>query len=177
MHGQWRVVGLTVVVAALGGASLVAAADGIERAAVVSTAARRVDPPDAASSPPQSSATQMVDLVNGERARHGLSPLRWHDRVGVAASVHAADMAAQRRMQHAGSDGSDGGDRLTRAGFAWGAWGETIGAGFVDPGTLFEAWLASPSHRRQLLGDFDYVGVAGARSSDDVPYWALVVAS
>jgi uncharacterized protein YkwD len=80
-------------------------------------------------------------------------------------------------MAHLGADGSDTGDRLDREGFAWRDWGEAIGAGFVTPESLFDAWMASAVDRTHVLSEQIYIGVGVAATPDGVPYWVLVVAT
>ena len=179
MRRRLRLAGALILVTAVSGASLVSAAVGqLDGAADVSDRATRVDPPPVADlTPEQRAAFEMVELVNAERSRRGLPIFRWHDQVGAAAQAHAADMAANGRIQHAGTDGSNAGDRLRRAGFGWSAWGENVAAGFTTAAPLLEGWMNSPSHRPHLLGNLTYVGVGAVASSDGTPYWALVVAS
>lgn len=154
-----------------------AAASGIDDAAAAGRAAVRLDPPavDAPAAGLQA-AQAAAEQVNRERAARGLAPLVWQAQVVTAASAHASDMAAMRRMQHAGSDGSNAGDRLTRAGYVWSGWGENVAAGYTDPVAVVAAWMASPGHRAQMLGDFTHVGIAVAQASDGTSYWALVAA-
>jgi uncharacterized protein YkwD len=120
---------------------------------------------------------RLVDLANAARAAEGLAPLAWNDLVAAAATAHSLDMAATESMNHAGSDGSDGGDRLTAQGFRWTAWGENIAAGFTETEPLFDAWMASSGHRRQILGDYRYIGLGVGTSPSGTHYWTLVVAS
>lgn len=40
----------------------------------------------------------------------------------------------------------------------WHAWGENIAAGH-QPKTVVQAWIDSPGHRANLLGDFTHLGV------------------
>jgi uncharacterized protein YkwD len=119
----------------------------------------------------------VVDLVNAERRRNGLAPTAWHPQVAAAALAHSSDMAARGVMSHTGSDGSNTGDRLRRAGFEWTAWGENVAAGFTDAAAVFNAWMGSSGHRRQILGNFTYVGVAAVAATDGTPYWTLDFAS
>lgn len=86
-------------------------------------------------------------------------------------------MAARRTMMHFGVDGSDTGDRLEREGFARRTWGEAIGAGFVTPDLVVEAWMATDDDRSHVLGENTYIGVGEAATSDGTPYWVLVVAT
>ena len=117
----------------------------------------------------------LVELVNAERGRSGLPPLRLDPWVAIAAGAHADDMAATGVMRHVGSDGSDGGTRLGRAGYDWASWGENIGSGPSDPAAKVSAWLASPPHRANLLGDFTAVGIGVADAPDGTVYWSLLV--
>jgi uncharacterized protein YkwD len=170
---------LVVVVSVTSGAFVASAAlSGLDRPASVTNAARRED--GAALVQSSVEARDMlatVDLVNAERARLGLAPLAWHDKVAAAATAHSTDMARIDVMQHAGSDGSNTATRLERVGFRWSSWGETIGAGYNTPGPLVIAWMASPGHRAQLTGNYQWVGISMVRSADGTAYWTLVVAS
>ncbi len=150
----------------------------LDNAAQVGLPALRLAVPDNSASTPQlRAAKDLLAIINLDRVQRGLPAYRWNDQVADAAYANSADMAAHQRMQHTGSDGSNAGVRLTRAGFAWSSWGENIGAGFSEPQPLYTAWLNSPSHRTQLLGDFRYAGIGAVASSDGTPYWTLVVAS
>jgi uncharacterized protein YkwD len=162
----------------VGMASLAVAASASIAPASVSDRAWRVSPPDEPPlDPSQRAAADMIALVNVERGERGLPFVYPDPRVAAAAEAHAGDMAANRRMQHSGSDGSDAGLRLQRAGYAWSDWGENIGAGFVEPKALFDAWMNSPAHREHLIGDFRDIGVGAAATPDGVVYWSLVVAT
>lgn len=170
--------GLLVAATSISGVIAAEAVGGIGRAATATTRAQRVDPPEAtAASADQFGVQSVVDLVNAERRRNGLAPTTWHTQVAAAALAHSTDMAARRVMSHTGSDGSDAGDRLRRAGFEWTAWGENVAAGFTDGAAVFNAWMASPGHRRQILGNFAYLGIAAVAAADGTPYWTLDFAS
>jgi uncharacterized protein YkwD len=176
LHTKFFVGGLLVAATTIGGVVATEAAGQIGRAATASTRAQRLDAPEAAPSD-QRGIHEVVELANVERQRRGLAPLTWHDQVAAAALVHTADMAARGVMSHTGSDGSNAGDRLRRAGFAWTAWGENIAAGFDAGAAVFDAWMASPGHRSQILGNFTYVGVAAVASPSGTPYWTMDFAS
>ncbi len=159
------------------GAVVSAGVGSVSKPANVQTAAHRLDARALVGPPAEvTEAQSTVDLVNAERARHGLPPFAWNDSAGEAAHVHSADMAQMGVMQHDGSDGSNAGDRLTAAGFRWASWGETVGAGQPGPADIVSAWLNSPPHKEILLGDFTYVGVSKV-VGQGVPYWTLVVAT
>ncbi len=58
----------------------------------------------------------VLDLVNHDRAEHGLSPVELDDVANRAGQRHAKDMAAQGYTAHWGSDGSVPEQRYTEAG-------------------------------------------------------------
>lgn len=118
-----------------------------------------------------------IELLNAERAAAGLRPVAANTKVTAAAQAHSDDQARTRTMSHTGSDGSNTGVRLERVGFSWTAWGENVAAGFTSAPSVIQAWMNSPGHRATILGNYQYMGVAVARSSDGTMYWTLVAAS
>jgi uncharacterized protein YkwD len=121
-------------------------------------------------------ARLLVEQINAERAAYGLAPYQFDAAIAAAAATHSADQAAQRKMSHTGTDGSNAGQRLTRQGVRWNSWGENVGAGFNDPATLAQAWLASPTHRPIVLhATYTRVGAGVATASDGTRYWTMDV--
>ena len=106
-------------------------------------------------------------VVNAERGRHGLRPLRASPRLGAAARSHAADMVARGyfaherpgwtlpgRLRAAGWDGSASAEAI-----AWGCGGLGV------PSAVLDSWLASPPHRAIVLGRYSRAGVGLAVGS------------
>jgi uncharacterized protein YkwD len=180
LHTKYFVGGLLVAASsiAISNFGVVVDAIGYLDGATVDTRAVRVDPPRSAPvTPGVSDVRPMVDLVNAERRRAGLAPVAWDDRVAAAALAHSTDMAAMRRMTHTGSDGSNAGDRLLRAGFQWRSWGENVAAGYNSNESAFAAWMNSPDHRRQILGNFTMIGIAAVGASGGPVYWTMDLAT
>jgi uncharacterized protein YkwD len=169
LHTKQFVGGLLVAATLTSGIMTAEALTRIGAPATASTGAVRVDPPRTESQVEDTCA--IVGLINAARGGAGLAPVAWHDQVAAAALAHSTDMAARNRMTHTGSDGSDAGDRLLRAGFAWRAWGENVAAGHPNVQSVFDAWMASPGHRAQILGNFTVVGCAVVAM-----YWTLDLA-
>ena len=97
---------------------------------------------------------RVLCLVNRQRARHGVRPLRADRRLARAARRHARDMARRRYFGHQRSGGPSLRARTRRAGFRGRATGETIAWGCGSSGTpraTVRAWMASPGHRTVLL--------------------------
>jgi len=106
-------------------------------------------------------------LVNRERARRGIRPLRRDRRLGRAATRHARDMVRHRYFSHQRAGGPDLGARLTRAGWRGSAAGETIayGCGSAStPRVAVRGWMASPGHNAILLsGHYGFGGPGVAK--------------
>jgi uncharacterized protein YkwD len=117
---------------------------------------------------------QLLDRVNAERTVAGVAPLAYCGRLQAQATAHAADQATAGRMSHTGTDGSTLRERAFRAGYLPGAgngWkiGENVAFGFNDVDRVVAAWMASPSHRANIVDPvFVHLGaakVAGATST------------
>ena len=179
LHTKYFVGGLLVAATTLttsinGVNGVVGAIGNIGRAATAGTDAVRVDPPRGSPVAPEVQGLYpLLELVNAQRAKSGLASMAWQGQVAAAAQGHSADMAAMNRMTHTGSDGSNAGDRLHRAGFTWQSWGENIAVGFTSNEAVFAAWMASPDHRRQILGSFTYIGVGAVAAGNGTVYWTM----
>ena len=112
----------------------------------------------------------VVCLVDADRARHGLRTLRGDRDLRQAAGRHSRNMVRRGFFSHVTPRGSSLDDRLRRSGYLRAnhalhagealAWGSGTSA---TPTVIVAEWLASPPHRRILLGrDFREVGVGVA---------------
>lgn len=126
-----------------------------------------VRPPHAAK---RSVAHAIVCLINVERAKHGLRPLKLSKRLTRAGRRHALDMAHHNYFSHDGRRGSTFVDRIRHAGYLRGAnrWyvGENLvwGAGDrTSPRASVQAWMNSPPHRANILtAKFRHIGLGVA---------------
>lgn len=129
---------------------------------------------------PPTPGQRALDLVNAERARHGLPALSADTLLTRAAAIHAADMARGPFVSYTGSDGSDPSQRLDRVGYLWIWVGENIAAGQETAEEVVPGWLRSPNHLANILSaDAVSAGVAMARNpaTDYVTYWVMVYAA
>ena len=114
---------------------------------------------------------RVFELVNIERANHGLTPLIWCDGLAAAARAHSVDMAENNMFGHIGSDGRRGGDRIAATNIEYTGWAENIGAGDErnDPQALMQSWMGSAGHRENILHPgmthmgFGYYHLRGSR--------------
>ena len=98
-----------------------------------------------------SGSAKVVQLLNAERVRRWLPPLKVLPRLAAVASSHSARMASQRRLYLD--------PRLAATIRPVSAWGENV-ACVEDPGELHRALMSSPRHRINILEPtFNAVGV------------------
>ena len=103
---------------------------------------------------------QILNLINQERSKEGLSLLSWHSQLDIAAESYSQDMALQDFHGHTGSDGSTPGDRITAEGYQWSQWAENIGAGYETPEAVVEGWMNSTPHRDNILNsELEDIGI------------------
>jgi len=119
-------------------------------------------------------ASSTLCLLNAQRARYRLRPLRVSASLSQAAQRHASDMQRRRYFSHTSRDGSDFVQRIRRTGYfkrvsswfvgenlAWGA-----GVNRSSPRGIMAAWMASPPHRQNILnGRFREIGIGVVEGS------------
>lgn len=115
----------------------------------------------------------MIERVNALRAQNGLGPVAPHRQLEKAALAHARDMSAKGYFDHTSPDGSSVGDRVKRAGYRWCSVGENIALGQTSIPEAFDAWVTSPGHRANMLGQFSQIGIARAPNNN----WVMVLAA
>jgi len=107
-------------------------------------------------------------LLNEERARYGLGPLRGEGRLELAAQRYADEMVDRRFFEHVDPGGLDPQDRILMAGYpATNAWtGENLAWGTGPEGSpveIVDNWMHSPGHKANILrGAFTEIGIGVA---------------
>ena len=112
-------------------------------------------------------------VLNAERARHDVRPLRLNRRLSRAARRHSRAMARKRFFSHTSPGGATFVDRIRRTGYLHGArrWhiGENIawGSGSLSaPRAIATTWMNSASHRANILSrTFGSIGIGVARGT------------
>ena len=159
----------TTVQAVALGATLLAA-----RPVVATAAPMATTPPVAtASMSVDQVLVQVVVLTNAERAAVGVAPLEGNPQLTLAAQRYADVMADTACFGHNCGPVPRLGDRAKAAGAArWGFIGENVAAGQPTPERVVAAWMASPTHRANLLNpEFTLLGVGQARGGVYGTYW------
>ena len=124
--------------------------------------------------------SELLRLVNDYRLVLGLSPLIPSTRLGDAARAHARHMIEHRFVSHVTPEGLPPSARLALANMDWTLVAENVASTYSTPQGVFEAWMASPTHRANIESDrFTHAGVGyaldGAPTSDFpyVHYWSM----
>ena len=118
----------------------------------------------------------VIDFTNEERkkADKSLEPLKMNPKLMEAARKHAANMAAQEKLEHE-LDCKTPADRAEAAGYEWTVIGENIAQGQETPKKALATWMDSPPHRENILNDgYTEIGVAVATSKSGDLYWVQV---
>lgn len=114
----------------------------------------------AAVAPAATSNAGLLALVNDYRATQGLSGLATTASLDAAALAHARDMASNGFFSHTGSGGSTVGSRTRATGCSWTGVSENIAMGQTTASEAMATWIASPGHRRNILGPYTQFGQA-----------------
>lgn len=94
---------------------------------------------------------EVIALTNSERHSYQMGDLRENPLLGAAAQAKADDMAAKGYFSHLGPDGAQPWVWIEGAGYMYQYAGENLAARFIDSQDVVSAWMASPSHRENVL--------------------------
>ncbi len=109
----------------------------------------------------QYTGEQIIQLTNIKRAEYGLSPLVSNPLLSLAASAKADDMFSDSYWAHYSPSGKTPWKFITEAGYKYIYAGENLARDFNDPVDVVNAWMASPTHRSNVLDEnFKEIGVA-----------------
>ncbi|SRR5579875_173175 len=152
---------------------------GIVVLAVIGARVYLVSQPPPSSPPPaavEPDERKILDLVNAQRAKAGLAPLKISRRLTTAARGHSYDMALRGYFSHLSADGIGPERRIRNCGVQSAETGENIYEDdFTDHRLLarrtVQAWMQNPGHRQNMLSPrFDETGVGAVRTADGATY-------
>lgn len=107
------------------------------------------------------STQELLQFTNEKRAENGLPPLVVSSQLEVAASAKADDMFEKDYWAHNSPDGTTPWFFIKGAGYEYVYAGENLAKGFTDSRDVVNAWMASESHKENLLSEnFKDVGFA-----------------
>jgi hypothetical protein len=107
----------------------------------------------------------LLALMNAERAANGLAAVSMHSDLTDDALLWSQHLMAQGSLSH--------NPNLSSVTSGWAKLGENVGVG-TSAASLHNAFVASASHRRNVLGGYDYVGIAVVEETSS-KLWVTVV--
>lgn len=116
-------------------------------------------------------ALEILELVNIERSKVGLSMLEMSDELSAVAHRKSKDMANNNYFDHTSPTYGSPFYMMTQFGIKYNAAGENIAMGYTDAQGVVNGWMNSPGHRANILSyDFNTLGV-GYLSENGTTYW------
>lgn len=114
--------------------------------------------------------SEVVRLVNAERAKEGLAALQMDSSLNSAAQVRAKEIVTS--FSHTRPNGSNCFTALSEAGIKYNGSGENIAYGQKTPAEVVNAWMNSAGHRANIMSSkFTKIGV-GCHNSNGTYYWS-----
>ncbi|WP_112181265.1 SafA/ExsA family spore coat assembly protein [Paraliobacillus zengyii] len=110
----------------------------------------------------------VIQLTNQERAKNGLSALRPDWELSRVARYKSVDMLDKNYFSHTSPTYGSPFSMMENFGVSYQRAAENIARGQRTPQEVVKAWMNSPGHRKNILGDFTHIGVGYV---EDGNYW------
>lgn len=122
-----------------------------------------------------SMTSQVVTLVNKERASNGLQSLASDSQLAKLAQMKAEDMAKNGYFSHTSPTYGSAFDMMKTYGVSYKTAGENIAKGQKTAQSVMNGWMNSSGHRANILkSDYTKIGVGYAKASDGTTYWVQI---
>lgn len=119
---------------------------------------------------------KIIELTNMERAKKGLSPVVESDALDKAAALKAQNMFQENYWAHFAPSGKTPWDFILGSGYKFTFAGENLAKNFYESNAVVDAWMASPSHRDNLLNSrYKDIGIAVVEGNLDGQKTTLIV--
>lgn len=106
-------------------------------------------------------AGEVIRLTNQKRLESGMPALQYSAALTQAAKAKGEHMLANDYWAHVAPDGTEPWKFFADAGYKYRYAGENLARDFSDPNSAVEAWMASSSHRENMLsGKYKEIGIA-----------------
>ncbi len=114
---------------------------------------------------------EVLRLVNIERAKEGLSPLKLGKELTVVAKLKSKDMSDNNYFDHISPTYGSPFEMMKQFGIKYNTAGENIAMGYPSAESVMIGWMNSPGHKANILeARFGTLGV-GYIIKNGVPYW------
>jgi len=106
-------------------------------------------------------SSKLIELTNADRERFGLTDLKGNANLTSAAYAKANDILEKQYWDHYGPNGETPWQFIRGAGYDYVYAGENLAKGFKTAEGIHQAWMASTTHRENILsGDYQDIGIA-----------------
>lgn len=113
--------------------------------------------------------SEVVRLVNVERAKYGLEPLTMNWELSRVARYKSQDMHDKGYFSHTSPTYGSPFTMMSNFGISYRTAGENIAMGYSTPQAVVNGWMNSAGHRANILnGSFTEIGVGYVASGN---YW------
>ncbi len=103
----------------------------------------------------------LIELTNKERIEKGLPALVENEALNKAAQLKAENMLSENYWAHFAPSGKTPWDFIIGAGYKFTFAGENLAKNFYSSDEVVKAWMASPTHRDNLLNSkYKDIGIA-----------------
>lgn len=107
------------------------------------------------------SSQTLISMTNSSRQKAGLPPLKNNSRLTQAALLKADNMLEEDYWDHYGPNGETPWQFILEAGYTYTYAGENLARGFSTSEGVHQAWLASPTHKANIMNDkYTEIGIA-----------------
>jgi len=115
---------------------------------------------------------EVVTLVNQERSKQGLAPLKENVQLSNVARTKSKDMVDKNYFSHTSPTYGSPFDMMKQFGITYTAAGENIAMGQQSAASVMSSWMNSPGHRANILSkNFTEIGVGLAKNNSGTIYW------
>lgn len=122
-----------------------------------------------ANSKVQNYENEVIRLVNEERAKNGLSPLKADWQLSRVARFKSQDMKDKKYFSHQSPTYGSPFEMIKNFGISFKAAGENIAYGYKTPQAVVNSWMNSSGHRANILNStYNKIGVGYVESGN---YW------
>jgi hypothetical protein len=109
---------------------------------------------------------EVIEATNRIRAQNGEPTFKTNEALNTAANQKAQDMVKNGYWAHISPTGKTPWDFIKENGYFYSVAGENLARDFYDVSSMISAWMASPSHKENILNrDFSDIGVGMAEGS------------
>lgn len=102
---------------------------------------------------------QIIDLTNSTRYKYNLNKLSYDEKATICARKHSQDMKENEFFDHVNLKNENPFDRMEKEGINYLFAGENIAAGQTNAIFAHNGWMNSKGHRKNILGNYNYIGV------------------